>query len=95
MLADLIRYLRTSLSRTRPATTTLGQEMEMIGAYLNIQKVRMGERLSFASTYRCPAATRLSPMLLQPLVENAVKHGLEPRVEGGEIAVKATRNRTR
>ena len=91
MLSDLIRYLRTSLSRTRPATTTLGQEMEMIRSYLSIQKVRMGERLTFAidlpvALSGCP----FPPMLLQPLVENAVKHGLDPRVEGGEIAVKVT-----
>ncbi|MGD0657469.1 MAG: sensor histidine kinase [Syntrophorhabdales bacterium] len=91
MLADLIRYLRTSLSRTRPATTTLGQEMEMIRSYLSIQKVRMGERLTFAIDL--PVALSelpFPPMLLQPLVENAVKHGLDPRVEGGEIAVKVT-----
>ncbi len=91
MLSDLIRYLRTSLSRTRPATTTLGQEMEMIRSYLSIQKVRMGERLTFAIDL--PVALSESPfppMLLQPLVENAVKHGLDPRVEGGEIAVKVT-----
>ena len=47
MLTDLIHYLRTSLSRTLPETTTLGQEMDMIKAYLNIQKIRMDERLNF------------------------------------------------
>ena len=89
MLGDLIQYLRTSLSRTLPVTTTLDQEMNIIKAYLNIQKVRMGERLRF--NIELPDALRehpLPPMLLQPLVENAVKHGLEPAIEGGEITIK-------
>ena len=90
MLTDLIRYLRTSLSRTLPDTTTLDQEIEIIRAYLNIQKIRMGERLRF--TIEVPDAALLHPfppMLLQPLVENAIKHGLEPQMEGGEIIIKA------
>jgi len=90
MLSDLILYLRTSLSRTLPAATTLDQEMEMCRAYLNIQKVRMGERLRFEIDL--PDALRqyqFPPMLIQPLVENGLKHGLEPKVEGGTILVKA------
>lgn len=90
MLSDLIHYLRTSLSRTLPATTTLDQEMDMCRTYLNIQKVRMGERLRFEIDL--PEALRqhpFPPMLIQPLVENAVKHGLEPKVEGGTILVEA------
>jgi sensor histidine kinase YesM len=91
MLTDLIHYLRTSLSRTLPDKTTLNQEMEIIRAYLNIQKIRMGERLHL--TIEVSDAARLypfPPMLLQPLVENAVKHGLEPQMEGGEIIIKTT-----
>jgi sensor histidine kinase YesM len=91
MLSDLIQYLRTSLSRTLPAVTTLGQEADMIRAYLDIQKVRMGDRLSF--TIELPDALNqfpFPPMLLQPIVENAVEHGLSPRVEGGTIKVKAS-----
>ncbi len=90
MLLDLIHYLRTSLSRTFPDPITLGQEIDMIKAYLNIQKIRMGERLRFK--IELPDAVRrhpFPPMLLQPLVENAVKHGLEPKVDGGEIMIKA------
>jgi len=89
MLVDLIHYLRTSLSRTLPVTTTLDQEMNIIKTYLNIQKIRMGERLRF--TIDLPNALQehpFPPMLLQPLVENAVKHGLEPAIEGGEITIK-------
>ena len=91
MLVDLIHYMRTSLSRTLPEATTLDQELDMIKAYLNIQKIRMGERLRFKIEF--PEAVRqhpLPPMLLQPLVENAIKHGLEPKMEGGEIMIKIT-----
>jgi sensor histidine kinase YesM len=90
MLVDLIHYLRTSLSRTFPDPITLDQEIDMIKAYLNIQKIRMGERLRFK--IELPDAIRqfpFPPMLLQPLVENAIKHGLEPKVEGGEVSIKA------
>jgi sensor histidine kinase YesM len=90
MLLDLIHYLRTSLSRTRHDLITLDQEVELIRAYLNILKIRMGERLNFR--IEIPEAIKESPfppMLLQPLVENAVKHGLEPKIEGGEILISA------
>ncbi len=91
MLSDLIHYLRTSLSRTLPAVTILDQEMDMCRTYLNIQKVRMGERLRFEIDL--PEDLRqhtFPPMLIQPLVENALKHGLEPKVEGGTILIGAS-----
>jgi signal transduction histidine kinase len=88
MLMDLTSYLRTSLSRTLPETTTLGQEIEVIKAYLNIQKIRLGDRLNLTIDIPANLAQHpFPPMLLQPLVENAVKHGLEPNVEGGEIRI--------
>lgn len=91
MLLDLTKYLRTSLVRTMPQTTLLNEEMAIITAYLNIQKIRMGERLRFhifiADDLR---QLPFPPMLLQPLVENAVKHGLEPQVAGGEIFIRAS-----
>jgi len=88
MLEDLTRYLRASLTRAREDTTTLGQEMELVQAYLDICKVRMGERLRYS--VELPGRLRdhpFPPMLVQPLVENAVKHGLEARIEGGGISV--------
>ena len=91
MLLDLIHYLRTSLSRTFPDRITLDQEMDILKAYLNIQKIRMGERLHFRIEF--PEVVRrhpFPPMLLQPLVENAIKHGLEPKMEGGEVLIKVT-----
>jgi sensor histidine kinase YesM len=89
MLADFIRYLRTALPRTREETTTVGQEMEMIQAYLNIFKVRMGDRLR----YRVEIPESMNdlafpPMLVQPLVENSIRHGLEPKIGGGELIIR-------
>ena len=93
MLEDLIHYLRTSLSKTRSDTTTIGQEMEMIRSYMNIFKVRMGNRLQYQvdvpdtiENIPCP------PMLIQPLVENAIKHGLEPKIEGGKVFISGKEN---
>jgi sensor histidine kinase YesM len=90
MLDHLIQYLRATLSATRAETTTLAQEFDAAEAYLGLMAVRMGARLS----YRCvlPAAlrgARLPAMLLQPLVENAIIHGLEPKIEGGTVTVEA------
>lgn len=90
MLLDLTKYLRTSLSRTLPEKTTLSQEISMIRVYLDIQKIRMDERLN----YKIDVSNNVGqhsfpPMLLQPLVENAIKHGLEPKVDGGEILIRA------
>jgi len=90
MLADLIRYLRASLSRTRGKTTTLEQEMELIRAYMNIYRVRMGDRLRYHIEIPDHLKARpFPPMLVQPLVENAIRHGLEPKIEGGEISILA------
>lgn len=89
MLEDLIHYLRTSLSRIRENASTIGREIEMIEAYLNIFRVRMGERLDFKIDI--PDTMKdipFPPMLIQPLVENAIKHGLEPKIEGGEIFIQ-------
>lgn len=89
-LLNLARLLRTSLQRTRSAVGTLGDELELVTAYLEIQQVRMGERLRW--TVDVPPGLRtlaFPPMLLQPLVENAVLHGVEPKIEGGTVAISA------
>ncbi|MBI4987245.1 MAG: histidine kinase [Rhodocyclales bacterium] len=90
MLADLIRYLRATLQRTREAESTLGDEMELLRNYLDILGLRLGGRLRW--TFDVPEAllARQFPlMLLQPLVENAVTHGIEPKVGGGELRIAA------
>lgn len=91
MLMDLTRYLRTALGRTRDRETTLGQEMELVRAYLDIFKIRMGRRLRYDIDVPQPLADQpLAPMLLQPIVENAVLHGLESTVAGGYVNIRAT-----
>lgn len=93
MLARLTRYLRSSLKRSRAHDATLRQEIELIRDYLDIFKVRMGARLNY--TIDVPEdclAQRFMPMLLQPLVENAIQHGLEPAPAGGEIHIAAARH---
>jgi sensor histidine kinase YesM len=94
MLKDLINYLRTSLSRTRRDLITIGEEIELIKSYLNILEVRMSDRLRYK--IELPGDLKehpFPPMLLQPLVENSVKHGLEPKIEGGEILIRVTEDR--
>ena len=90
MLDQLIQYLRATLSSSRAQSTTLGQEFSLMEAYLGLMSVRMGQRLSYA--LHLPDALRAAsvpPMLLQPLIENAIQHGLEPKVDGGHIEVVA------
>jgi LytS/YehU family sensor histidine kinase len=90
MLGNLITYLRTSMPRTEEAMSTLGDELERATAYLEILRIRMGDRL--AVEIQVPDAlgkTPLPPMMLQTLVENAIKHGLEPVPGGGKIWVIA------
>jgi signal transduction histidine kinase len=92
MIDRLITYLRAALAASRAETTTLAQEFEQLRAYLDIMALRMGARLEF--TLELPAAlqmTPIPPMLLQPLVENAIRHGLEPQVGPGSLKVQALR----
>jgi len=92
MLERFIRFLRASLAATRADTTSLGDEGELIDAYLGVMQVRMASRMRHEVRFDSAlAGTRVPPMLLQPLVENAIRHGLEPRVEGGEVRVSARR----
>ena len=86
MLGHLIAYLRYSLPRTGDALSTLADELERSRAYLEILRIRMGERLKLEIDVAPELlATPLPPMMLQTLVENAVKHGLEPKPGGGTI----------
>ncbi len=92
MLESFNRFLRASLAATRGESTTLGDEARLIAAYLDVLEVRMGHRLRYAIDVPPELAERqLAPMLLQPVVENAIRHGLEPKVEGGELRLAARR----
>lgn len=90
MLGHLIAYLRHSLPRNLQQQSTLGEELERASAYLEILKIRMGARL--ATQVDVPEALRATAfpsMMLQTLVENAIKHGLEPKPGGGTIWILA------
>lgn len=91
MLERLIDLLRSALSASRAQHGTLGQEAELVRAYLDIHAIRMGARLRYEIAVDEALRTLpLAPMLLQPLVENAIHHGLEPKIEGGSLSVRAT-----
>jgi signal transduction histidine kinase len=90
MLGNLIVYLRNSLPRTEGEMSTLGEELERARAYLEIMKIRMGDRLSVQiEVPGALEAAEMPQMMLQTLVENAVKHGLEPMTGGGTIWIIA------
>jgi len=93
MLDRLVAFLRAMLGASRAgAQHPLADEFARIDDYLELMRVRMGERLQ--TRFVLPAELRAAPVppfLLQPLVENAIRHGLEPQVAGGRIEVVAAR----
>jgi signal transduction histidine kinase len=92
MLGHLITYLRTSLPRTDNESSTLGEELARARAYLEILRIRMGPRLGLQIDVPDDLlGLRFPPMMLQTLVENAIKHGLESRPGGGTIWLLARR----
>lgn len=91
LVAELTTMLRASLKRTRQQHTLLEEELAIARSYLAIQAIRMGSRLA----YRMDAPESVNtlpmpPLLVQPLIENAVIHGIEPSPEGGRIEVLVT-----
>ena len=94
MLDNLIRYFEATLPRQRQDEAPLEEEMRLVEAYLGIYRVRMGNRLGFEVVLpRNLALQRVPTMMLLTLVENALKHGVNPIVEGGFIRVSAARER--
>nr|WP_295769526.1 histidine kinase [Rhodoferax sp.] len=88
MVGHLIQYLRASLPKMRESSSTAGQELDLVRAYLNILQMRMGSRLEFSITAADDLlACAFPPMMLPSLVENAIKHGLEPQRDGGRIDI--------
>jgi LytS/YehU family sensor histidine kinase len=88
VLDTLISYLRAAVPRLHEQATTIGQEVQLVRAYLELMHLRMPDRLQFdvqadaaALELRCPPTTLLT------LVENAVRHGIDPSEEGGRIDV--------
>ncbi|HEY5676046.1 MAG TPA: histidine kinase, partial [Myxococcales bacterium] len=90
MLDSLIQYLRAALPQMREASTTLGREVDMARAFLEIHRVRMGTRLEFAIEVPPPLRDRaFPPMMLISLVENAIKHGVDPCCDAGRVVIQA------
>lgn len=90
MLDHLVDYLRATLAGSQHDSASLKEEFELLENYLWLMRIRMGERLSF--DLDLPVALqelKVPVLILQPLVENAVKHGLEPAIGGGHISVHA------
>lgn len=95
MLDHLIAFLRSTLAASRAERHPLAAEFERTADYLALMAVRMGDRLQ--TRLDLPDALKavpVPPLLLQPLVENAIQHGLEPKVEGGRIDVGAAADGT-
>jgi two-component system sensor histidine kinase AlgZ len=86
-------FLRRTLALGARDAVTLGEELELVDRYLAIEQVRFGARLGFDRRIGPGAAECVvPPLLLQPLVENAVKHGVADRVDGGTIVLEAVRD---
>src|SRR6185369_15623115 len=92
VMRSLIAYLRAAVPRLNEPATTLGQELQLVQAYLELMHMRMPDRLQFA-LHVDEAARSLScpPMTLLTLVENAVRHGIDPSEEGGRIDIYVQR----
>jgi hypothetical protein len=92
MLDHMIAYLRATLNASRATSHSLQAEFDRLQDYLELMAIRMGPRLKFVLDLPGSLAQEKVPtLLLQPLVENAIQHGLEPKVGGGEVRVAARR----
>ena len=92
LTADLIAFLRASLAEMRSEQVPLQSEFDMVAAYLRVMQARMGSRLRYALDLPAEFAHATIPsMILLTLAENAIKHGIEPSLRGGEIRLSALR----
>ncbi len=90
MQKSLIQYLRAALPQMREGSTTLGKEVQLCRSYLEILKFRMEDRLQYSVIVpQGLGSAQFPPMMLQSLVENAIKHGLEPKPQGGSLTISA------
>ncbi|MBK7998260.1 MAG: histidine kinase [Verrucomicrobia bacterium] len=92
MIVRLSELLRYALDSTNEQEVPLRQELDFLGRYLDIQRARFGERLTIKHEVEDAAKeARVPNLILQPLVENAIEHGLEPQARSGEIVLRAFR----
>ncbi|HEY2629764.1 MAG TPA: histidine kinase [Usitatibacter sp.] len=91
VLDTLIAYLRTAVPRLHEPVTTMDQELQLVRAYLDLMHMRMPDRLQFSvEAEEATRRLRCPPTTLLTLVENAVRHGIDPSEEGGRIDVRVT-----
>ena len=96
MLGQLAAFLRVTLSDSAAPEIPLSKEVAGVKVYLDIEKARLGERLEVKFSVATDAEGAMVPaLLLQPLAENAIRHGIMPRLEGGRLAIEAERAGTR
>ncbi|WP_063658782.1 sensor histidine kinase [Aliivibrio fischeri] len=88
MLEKLTDLLRGSLKTNRNPLITIEQEIELLNAYLSIQQIRLGDRLTYEIDKQIVEPISLPPLLIQPLVENAITHGIEPSAQGGHLMIQ-------
>jgi two-component system LytT family sensor kinase len=95
MLTGLSEFLRLTLDRDLEQEVTLGEELEFVSRYLAIEKIRFEDRLTVSVDVAAETQqARVPTLALQPLVENAIHHGISPRPEGGRIAIRASRQQS-
>jgi len=93
VLRSLIAYLRGAIPRLDDATATLGSELALVRAYLELMLLRMPDRLQFELAVPADlAGLRFPAMALLTLVENAIRHGIDPGEQGGRVEVRARRD---
>jgi len=89
---NLSELFRAALGQHDTHTTTLGEELQLVDRYLAIEELRLGDRLHVHRELDdLPLDAPLLLLLLQPLVENAVRHGIQPLREGGEVTLRGKR----
>ncbi len=87
MLEKLTDLLRGSLKINRQPLVTLQQEIDLLTAYLSIQQIRLDKRLTYQIDNQLTTSISLPPLLIQPLIENAIVHGIEPKSQGGSLLI--------
>ena len=92
MITDLSEMFRASLENSDDTEIELSQEMDLLSRYLSIEQRRFGERLQVEKDIAPEVASALVPaLILQPLVENAIRHGIEPQTSTGRICIRGCR----
>lgn len=90
MLDRLDSFLRATLSSSQASSNTVEHEFAVLDDYLALMQIRLGKRLSYSLELSPDCSRHMIPtLILQPLVENAIRHGIEPQIDGGEISVSA------